>query len=98
MTIEEFKVKAMQKVRCFFGYHDYHIPQIGSYGVAVRWIFGGNKCRHCNKFVIRDIFVGTLLTQAYEYGVAEENNRMIAYSRGLEEIYAVYPGKRPKNN
>ena len=88
-------IRFLTRYKCVFGSHVYHVPQVSTYGVACRWIYGGYECVYCKKFEISRKDLKYLIDNAYEYGVREENKRMIAYGRGLEEIYNVYPEKRP---
>ena len=90
-------IRFLARYKCAFGYHVYHVPQISSYGVSCRWIYGGYECVYCKQFEITRKDIKYHIENAYHYGVEEENNRMIAYGRGLEEIYKYYPEKRHNN-
>ena len=84
----------LRKIKCYFGYHDYYQSQVASYGLSCKWVFGGCRCKNCGNFHINESDVKRLINNAFKDGVSEENLRMIAYGRGLEEIFAVYPEKR----
>ena len=79
------------KIKCFFGYHQWSLPIIASYGISCKWSMFGKKCNCCKKYRFTYADVVAEIKDAYYFGVKEENTRMIAYAKGLDEILKIYP-------
>jgi hypothetical protein len=84
----------LNRIKCLLGRHEWEKPIIGSCNTY--WLQGGKRCKHCSKLVISPTEISGAISFAYHRGIDDENLRMVAYARGIDEILKVYPKELEK--
>jgi hypothetical protein len=87
-------MKLLNKLKCLIGKHENKTCILSS--LETYWIQGGQECLHCHKFTISKKTASKLISYAYQRGVKNENTRMIAYAKGIDEILKIYPKELEK--
>lgn len=79
----------IRKLKCRLGYHDYDfVPVIAC--LDSYWMQGGNECTVCKPKEISYNDASNLILSAYDRGVHNTRNSLLAYSNGIDDMVKLY--------